>query len=728
MRILQHSNTRGLGVADFLFPLLLGFLSLSFQIFLMREFSVHFYGNEISYGLILAAWLLWGGVGSVSASKLRFNLSRLPHLYYLAALLFPLSLIGLRFSKFFLKILPGEITGLIPMVIFSLILSFFISFPFGILFVFNVHFRKGNLAHVYILESLGATLAGITVYFILIPFFSNWQGAVFCGALASTLVFLFAGWKNGRFRIVFVLAVLLALSLFDFPSQKIYWKPFRLILSKDSPYGKLQAIKTEEQVSLYNNSLLVYSHPDLASSEESVHFALLQNPQAKNVLLVGGGVGGGLMQVVKYPQVDVDYVEIDPEIIRISEKILPERETLLLEHTNVHTFYKDGRSFIEKVKKEYDVILLNLPEPSTAQINRFYTKEFFLKAREKLTERGILSFRVPSAENYISPELQNFLSSLYFTLKEAFPVVEIVPGDTNIFLASHSPLSLEFEVLGERAVNLDLQNTYVGPHLLFARLNPLRVDLLREKVKAGKRKINQDLIPISYFYNSVLWSAHFQGLEKKLLSFFSDIPTFWLLDFPLLLFVCLLIILILRQKKSPFYLVPLAVMGFTTIVAEILVIIAFQTFYGYLYSKVALLLTSFMAGLFIGALRSQRRKKHTFPYIILIQFGFLVLLLLLRFFLRFHPPEFCAFLFLLLLGFLGGDLFVTANQLFLKEKTNYGLGYGLDLLGSFFGALAASSLLVPLVGLSVLVTYLFLLNSFCLLFSVAGLKLKKLSS
>lgn len=724
MHILQHSHSRNLGLTNFLPPFLLGFLALSFQIFLLREFSAHFYGNEITYGLILAAWLLWGGVGSILASKFKFNLSRLPQIYYLIVLLFSLLLIGLRFSRFFLKILPGEITGLVPMVAFSLILSFFVSFPLGILFVFNVLFRKGNLSQVYLLESLGATLAGLMVYFLFIPFFSNWKGTALVGALASLLIFFSFKRKKDVFHLVFVLIALLAFALLDLPTQKIYWKPFHLIQSIDSRYGKLQTIKTEEQLSLYNNSLLVYSHPDLATSEESVHFALLQNPQAKNVLQVGGGIGGGLRQVLKYPQVEVDYVELDPEITRLSERILPEEEKIFLKSKRVHTYYQDGRAFLERVSKKYDIIILNLPEPATAQINRFYTKEFFLEAREKLTEEGIFSFRVPSAENYISPELQNFLSSLYFTLKEVFPEVEIVPGDTNVFLASASPLSIEFEFLSQKIKNLNLQNSYVGPHLLFSRLNPLRIDLLKEKVRTGKKTINLDLIPISYFYNSVLWSTFFKGIENKILSFFSELPSFWLLDFPLILFVSLLFFLWLRRKKTSFYLVPLAVMGFTTIVVEIIMIIAFQTFYGYLYGRIALLLSSFMAGMLLGALRGTRRKKFTFLQILSIQFGFLLLLFFFRLSLHIHPPEFSSFLFILVLGFLGGDLFIIANHLFLKEHKNYGLGYGLDLLGSFLGALAASSLLIPLVGLPLLLKYLLLLNSFCFLFLVGGMKIK----
>jgi len=80
------------------------------------------------------------------------------------------------------------------------------------------------------------------------------------------------------------------------------------------------------------------------------------------------------------------------------------------------------------------------------------------------------------------------------------------------------------------------------------------------------------------------------------------------------------------------------------------------------------------------------------------------------------------FLLLFGLGLLGGDLFIVSNRLFLREKRNYGLGYGLDLLGSFAGAIVVSSVLIPLVGLLPILKYLLLMNSFCLLFLAWGSK------
>ncbi len=702
-------------------PFLLGFLALSFQIFLLREFSVHFYGNEITFGLLLASWLLWGGLGSILAKKVKYSPSRFPRVYYGVVLIFPLCLVGLRFSRFLLGLLPGEITGMGPMLVSALLISFFVSFPLGLLFVFNTHFLKGDLSRVYLFESIGASTAGIVVYFIFIPLLSNWHGAALASALATAVVFMTFGRKKHRLLILLVPFYLVFFSLFDFPSQKIFWKPYRLQESRDTPYGKLQMIKTDEQISLYNNTLMVYTYPDLATAEDSVHFALLQKPLAEDVLLVGGGVGGSLREILKYPKTRVDYVEIDPDIIKISLEYLPDGEKEVHQNPRTNILFRDGRAFLNMTDKTYDVIILNLLEPVTAQLNRFYTQEFFSSVKDRLAPDGVFAFRVPSAENYISPELQNFLSSLFYTLKSVFYEVDIIPGGTNVFLASSSPLSTDFNILSQRIQKLHLHNTFVRPEILFARLSSLRVNMLEETIQQGEKRMNLDFVPVSYFYSSVLWSSQFIGLEKRIFSFLADLPPFWLLDLPLLIIIAFLFFLWLRKKTTSYLLVPLAVMGLTTIIFEIIVIITFQTLYGYLYQRVALLLSSFMIGLSLGAFWGRRRKRVHFTHILVLQFGLLLLVLAFYFVMSTQIPELGLFLFLLILGFLGGDLFIIANVLFLEQKKNYGLGYGLDLLGSFMGALVASSILIPLMGLPLLLKYLSLLNSFCLLFLFGGL-------
>ena len=724
MQILPNADSGHL-VLRVSFPaFLLGFLAASFQVLLAREFSAHFYGNEMSFGFVLAAWLLWGGLGSLLASRGIVPGRTLVGLYYLVLGVLPFSFFALRFSRFILGTLPGELTGIAPMLTFALILTFFINFPLGAAFVLNVGAASGNIARVYLWESAGAAAGGLVVSLLFVPFLSNWKAAAILGWLSAIFIFFTFGRKRGKAALAIVTGFMLGIFLFDIPSQAIFWKPFVLVKSKDSRHGKLQVIRTGEQVTLYNNGLQAYSYPDPAAAEEAVHFACLQHPGARTVLLIGGGAGGSLEEILKYPAAKVDYVELDAEIIRLSEEFLPPDGQAALKSPRVRIFFMDGRRFLEKSNKTYDLVILNLPEPATAQVNRFYTLEFFRAVRRKLNPQGVFSFRVPSAENYISPELRKFLSTLSVTLSGVFVETAVVPGDTNIFLASESPLSIEVSDLSQKIRALRLQTRYVTPEMLPARLNPIRVARLKDAIDAGPGLINSDLSPICYFFNSVLWSTQFKSLESRVLAFLAGIRRFWLLDVPLLVFIIALLFFRMRNRDSSYFLVPLGVLGLTTIACEIMIIIWFQSLFGYIYQRIAILLTSFMAGLALGALRGSKRKAARYPHVIILQSCLLLIVMALRISSRVAPPEVFFFAVLFLLGLLGGDLFIVTNRIFVKNKAQAGLGYGWDLIGSFIGAVCLSSILIPLAGLPQLFLYLVLANSFCLLFLVLRRKTK----
>jgi spermidine synthase len=716
VQVLRHSHTWNLELRSGLPAFLLGFLATAFQIYLLREFVVHFYGNELTFGFVLGAWMLWGGIGSLAAPKLGFRPGWLPRLYAVTAVLFFSALVLLRFSHRLLGHLPAELTGLVPAAVFALVLALFVSFPLGIGFVLNAAHFKGDAPRVYLFESLGATVAGLAVYLVLIPRFSNWEGAAIVAAAAALAIVLA---ERPVRNLPFLLPTLALAGLFafmDYPSLRAAWKPFDLAEAKDTPYGKLQVLRSGGQFSLYSNGLAVFSYPNTESAEESVHFALLQRDGIKNVLLVGGGVSGGCGQALKYSGVAVDYVEIDPAIIRLSERYLPPAGLEDLENPRVRIIYEDGRAFLERTRKVYDAVILNLPEPATAQINRFYTLEFFREVRKKLSPAGVFSFTVPSAENYIGPDLQRFLETLDTTLRAVFPEVLAVPGENNIFLASAGPLTVDPARLAAALERLGIRNQFVSPGMLPSRLNPLRVDYLLEKMSGEPGLLNRDLVPVSYYFHSVLWAAQFKGAESGVLRFFAGIPPFWILDVPLALAALGLLFGMLRKRRLPVrFLIPVGMSGFTSILVEMAVLIVFQARFGYVYGKISLLLSAFMAGLFLGSLAGLGRKRPGGGDLAAVQGGLVVLLFLTRG-MASRGPEIIPFIVLVAFGGLGGYLFVAANRLYLRESPHPGMGYGIDLIGSFLGVILASSIIIPLLGIPLLISRLAILNILGFLF------------
>ena len=713
------AHSRDLDLKSRLPSFLLGFLATAFQIYLLREFSSQFYGSELTFGLFLGSWLLWGGLGSLArpGKKSSLGSSRLAGSYGLAVILFFAGLAVLRFSHNLMGILPAEVTGLAPALGFALLLSLFLSFPLGHYFVLNAGLLGGDVSLVYLMESAGAAVAGLFVHFLLIPGLSNWQGCAVVGAVA--VIAALTGMRPGRRRwtLLAALALAAALAVFDIPSQRTAWKPLRLVEAEDTPYGKLQVVRTAEQVSLFDNGLAVFTHPNVGAAEESVHFALLQRDGVRRVLLIGGGAGGGVAEVLKYPGVRVDYVELDPAVISLAEKHLAAPDRAALEDPRVRLLHRDGRTFLEGAEERYDAIVLSLPEPATAQINRYYTQQFFLMARGKLAPGGVLSFVVPSAENYISDSLGQFLGSLAATVRSIFPEVAAVPGANCVFLASEAPLDLEAGWLSEKIIRFGLKNKFVSPEMLPARLHPARIEYLAGKLSGGKPKLNLDLVPVSYYFHSVLWAGQFRGLESNLLRAAGRLPPGWFLDAPLILFGIGLVSLAVARKRSPVrFMVPVAVMGFTSIVVEIVMFISFQANFGYVYGKIPLLLAFFMAGLVLGSFLARRTKRPGRAELPVVQGAFVPMLLITFKSLAGAGGEAAPFALLLVFGALGGFLFVAANRLILRESFHQGLAYGVDLLASFVGVILASGLLIPLFGVPAVVMRLAVLNFLCFLY------------
>ena len=720
---MRDAHPRDLGLRPRLPPFLLGFLAAAFQIYLLREFSAEFYGNELTFGLFLGSWLLWGGLGSlVRPRRMPGGASAtLAALYGLAIALFFAGLAALRFSHKLMGLFPAELTGLLPALGFALVLSLLVSFPLGHAFALNASAHSGGVPAVYLLESAGAAAAGLIVHFVLIPRLSNWQGAAAVGAAAAAAALI--AMKPGRWKALLAGALVLAagLAVFDLSSQKAAWKPLRLVEAGDTPYGKLQVIRNEEQVTVFDNGLAVFSHPDEGAAEEAVHFALLQRDGPRRVLLVGGGASGGAVEALKHPNIQVDCVELDPAIIRLADKHLPGRVRTALVNPRVRLIFRDGRTFIGRTEDHYGAILLSLPEPATAQINRYYTREFFLQVRSRLLPGGVFSFVVPSAENYISQPLAQFLGSLAATLRGVFPHVLAVPGSNCVFLASDAPLSIDPGFLSAVVARLGLDLRYLGPGMLKARLDPARVDDLARKLSAPDPRINRDLVPVSYYFHAVLWAGQFRGAEARVLRAAGRVSPFWILDLPLAVFALSLAALAAFRPRSPVrFLVPVAVMGFTSIAVELAVFIAFQANFGFVYGKIPLLLASFMAGLVLGSLAARSRQRPAGADLPAVQAAFVLLLLLTYRSLSGAGGEAAPFALLLGFGVVGGYLFVAANRRLLPVSAHPGLAYGVDLLASFTGVILASGLIIPLFGIPALILRLTLLNALCFIYLLAA--------
>ena len=206
---------------------------------------------------------------------------------------------------------------------------------------------------------------------------------------------------------------------------------------RETPIGRLVITEEESQYTFWESGTPLYSDGEIINSEEKVHYPMCQLDKTPgDVLLISGGIGETLPELFKYNPENIDYVELDPSL---TDMALESR--LLKKVPGLNIINQDGRAYLKATQKKYDAIIIDLPEPDTFQLNRFFTSEFFAVTREKLNKNGVLSFSVKPYENYISDVEKAKLSSIYNTLSQFYSDIIILPGNETYFICSDRTLN-----------------------------------------------------------------------------------------------------------------------------------------------------------------------------------------------------------------------------------------------------------------------------------------------
>jgi spermidine synthase len=685
----------GVGVRPVL--VLIGFTAAIAQIVLMRELMVVFYGNEISLGLMLASWLFWTAVGSAIAGRFAREPRRLmAGLEALVAVALPATILAVRASKGLLETVPGESLGPGPMLLGSLLTLSVFCVLSGALFAAGSRLYADQTTasmgeatgSVYLLEALGSAAGGMLAGLVLVRSVAPLQIAAGLGLLnvLAAAVLANRAWIT-RLAVVGA-AVLLGLPRLETVSLERFWRGFHLVANRNSVYGNLAVVRTDGVSSLYENGLNLFNVPDPAAAEEAVHYALLEHPAPRSLLLIGGGVNGSLAQALKHASLErIDYVELDPAIL----DLFPVQSD-----PRVRVHVTDGRLFLKTTASTFDVIIVNLPDPQTAQLNRFYTLEFFQEAARKLTGSGILALRLTAAEDYISPELAAFLRSIYKTLRAVFPEVTAIPGETVHFFGAKRTgvLASGSEELLARLRARRLETSYVREYYIPFRMMPDRMtDLYRQIEPRPETPVNRDFAPVAYYFDVALWSSRFNHGYRDLFGAMASVDFRWLAG----TMGALLLVLVAKKRRAQTAAACCtAAMGFTLIGLEMLLLLAFQAIYGYVYQQLAVIIAAFMAGMSLGSwLALRARALQGMRALVYLQVGAAIAPLLLCAVFEAVTPVLFPVL-ALGCGMLGGYEFPVASRIFCAR--NPGTLYALDLAGSCLGAVLFSVYLIPVFG------------------------------
>ncbi len=757
--------------------LLMGFSFAVAQGLLIRELLVAFFGNELIIGLILGNWLMLEAIGSGLLGKLadrwRGKAASFAVLQALFALFLPLCLYAAYTSRGIAGAVPGEGVGLVSVFYVSFLVLTPLALVDGAMFAFGcrayAHLtgdEAPSIGRVYVYEAMGAMAGGVVFTYVFIPFLYSLQIVLVLSGLNLLSAALVLAWyhsSEGRRRrlhpgLVAVLVLLAAsLSLLFSPQvEKAHrwlvsqqWTGHRLVYYKNSVYGNVAVIQSEGQYTFYSDGIPILTAPvpDVALIEEIIHLPMLFVPEPRRALVLSGGVGGVLHELAKYPLEQVDYAELDPLLIKAVLDFPTPLTDGELSDPRLRVEHVDGRLLVRKKtwaltadpKERYDLIVVNLPYPSTLQLNRLYTLEFFRMVRGLLSEDGVLVIRCPGTLTYMSDELRDLNAMAFRTLRGVFSHIRPIPGDTTLWLASPSDKlsTIPVDALVERWEGRGLASRLMTPSHIRLKLDQRRLDWfwasLAQEAGDGEVRTNRDLRPVGLFYGLAYWNALFCPDLARVFTLAGRL-NLWSLGLPIIGCAVFFVILVKLTKPAPARpqtpagplegksraaIIPIviATTGFTGMTADLIVIFAFQSLYGYVYHWIGLLIGTFMAGLGLGGLLMTRRLGRIgreklailkLEVALVLYWALLPVVLSSLYAHITQPLAFGSIQWTLLLlnalaGFLVGSQFPLANRMWLRGRESLrgkaGFLYACDLVGAFVASILVSVVLVPVLGI-----------------------------
>jgi spermidine synthase len=267
---------------------------------------------------------------------------------------------------------------------------------------------RSSVANVLAADYLGALLASVAFPFLLLPAFGLVRGGLLAGlanvgVAAVTLVAFRRQIPARRVRgLTLACAAAAALLGVGFAGAPRWVSALEsdlfqdtVVYARDSAYQRIVVTRWRDDVRLFLDGNLQFSSKDEHRYHESlVHPAMALVPEARRVLILGGGDGLAARQVLRYAEVDrVDLVDLDPAITELftHRPLLAALNGGALADPRVVVHNADALRFLEAWDGHaWDVVLLDLPDPNTPALGKLYTRSFYRLAVRHLSERGVL--------------------------------------------------------------------------------------------------------------------------------------------------------------------------------------------------------------------------------------------------------------------------------------------------------------------------------------------------
>ena len=377
--------------------------------YVMSTLASYLLGNTvIQWTLTLSVMMFAMGVGSRISKNINRNL-----LDVFIIVEFSLSLIcGISaIGVYFLSIYIPNIAFLIYFISFSI--GFLIGLEIPLVTRLNNLFEelRVNISSVMEKDYYGSLLGGIFFAFFALPKLGLTYTPILLGAVnflvALLLVYKFYKYLGNKKLILFsasaIPLILILLAVFAKPvvlfgEQQKYID--HIIYEEQSQYQKIVITHWKDHHWLYLNGNEQFSSYDEEKYHEPlIHPAMQIYGHPQNILVLGGGDGLAVREILKYHSVKkVEVVDLDPAITNLGKTypIFRELNNNSLNNPIVKIINKDAYIFLKESKEIYDVIIIDLPDPKSITLARLYTRQFYRLASTHLSKNGVIATQATS--------------------------------------------------------------------------------------------------------------------------------------------------------------------------------------------------------------------------------------------------------------------------------------------------------------------------------------------
>lgn len=751
----------------------LGAFALISQTMMLREFFVVVYGNELVFGVLLTNWLVGIFIGALTggaaAEKNKDNLMLFVMSILAMCVLLPVSITLTRLLYTISGTSAGTYIGFFKVFFYSALfiipVSFFIGFVFPIAAKVQSQQRARNLnngiskagqvkgiSNIYIFEAFGSLLSGVVYTFFLVGHCSAYLVAalIILPLLICSGLILLKSRHYKTFSIVCLLLIFTLVSLLPFVSGKFdavtvekRWQSIStlpLVYTTDSKYQNIAVANLFNQYNLYLNSMFAAVFPNDEDNMLLAAHLVCQHTGPQRILIIGDAVSGLAKALLRFDVKEIISVEIDVKIIDTIFKFLPREDKNILTDKRFKIVIQDGRKYVKDLIRSngkpgnslpprvFDMVYVNVSEPSTLLLNRYYTREFFRDLSRVMKNSGVIALKVTSSENYEKGIVTDYTASVYRTVRFVFPEVVVAPGHRNFIFASKesSIVSDNPELLARRYTATGVQPKKLG--FIFHSFYPEeKTRFIKKNLQAsGKFKINTDETPIAAVYFNKIIGWYVDSNISGILGFLETIKLKDVTVIILVLFLARMFYLWGAKRKKSFHqrrflkfhtLLAVFSSGMAGISLELVILYTFQNNFGNIYHIIGFIIAIFMFGLPLGAVTSSAlltrgklaRQNRVIALIIFIQLALAAVSFLLPHMTKLFAQvvvihQVVIFVETVLIGFAVGLVFPLSIRLYLGKQEKTGKTAGIvdafDHMGAAVGAFFIGTLFLPVMGVA----------------------------